>query len=182
MFTALTRACLAAAVLAASGTQVSVFAQPPAGAPQQTAPTPAPAPVRRLAVEDAVRLAAENNLGLTIARVNPLLEDIAIAQVRARLVPVAEQLVHSQQHGQSKHRVPVGGVRHQDHQRPAEQRPGGCSGAAMGRQLLLRAGAARARRRTASWTISLPSFARAWRSATRSRCCGTSRSTVTVNS
>ncbi len=87
MFTALTRACLAAAVVAASGTQVSVFAQPPAGAPQQTAPTPAPAPVRRLAVEDAVRLAAENNLGLTIARVNPLLEDIAIAQVRAAWSP-----------------------------------------------------------------------------------------------
>ena len=34
MCTAFTRACLAVAVLAASGTQVSVFAQSPAGPPQ----------------------------------------------------------------------------------------------------------------------------------------------------
>jgi outer membrane protein TolC len=85
MRTVFNRACLAVAMLAASGTQVSVFAQSPATTPQQP-PAPA-AEVRRLAVEDAVRLAAENNLGLAVARINPLLEDLTAAQVRAAWSP-----------------------------------------------------------------------------------------------
>jgi HAE1 family hydrophobic/amphiphilic exporter-1 len=67
---------------------VSVSAQGGQTPPQtpQT-PTGAAQQVRRLAVEDAVRLAAENNLGLTIARINPLLEDLDIDQVQTAWSP-----------------------------------------------------------------------------------------------
>src|SRR5687768_14009509 len=84
--------CSCFAALAAFGTPVSVSAQ--AGLPgreglllaaQQTA---AAAPqVRRLTVEEAVRLAAENNLGIQIARYDPRLEDLNVAQVRASYTP-----------------------------------------------------------------------------------------------
>jgi outer membrane protein TolC len=77
-------AWFAVAVLAALGTPVSVFAQP-AGAPgQQPAASPQ---VARLSIDEAVRLAVENNLGLTIARVDPLLEDINLTSVRTAWAP-----------------------------------------------------------------------------------------------
>ena len=73
-------ACLAVLV-AASGTQVSVSAQ----APQ---PAAAAAPqVRRLTVDEAVRLAAENNLGIQIVRYDPQLQDLTVAQARAGYAP-----------------------------------------------------------------------------------------------
>jgi hypothetical protein len=51
--------------------------------------------VRRLGVEEAVKLAAENNLGLSIARVDPLLEDLTAAQVRATWAPALSSSISS---------------------------------------------------------------------------------------
>ena len=48
----------------------------------------APAPdVRRLTVEEAVRLALENNLGVQIARLDPPLQDLSVAQAQAAWSP-----------------------------------------------------------------------------------------------
>ena len=87
----LVRCGLAASVLAIFGTPLSVFAQnPPAegllAAAQQAAAAQAPQ-VRRLSVEDAVRLAAENNLGIQISRYAPQIEDLNLAQARAGYIP-----------------------------------------------------------------------------------------------
>jgi|CXWL01.1.fsa_nt_gi outer membrane protein TolC len=53
--------------------------------------TPAPAPpdalTRRLSVEEAVRLALENNLGIQIARINPEIQDLTLAVTRASWAP-----------------------------------------------------------------------------------------------
>jgi outer membrane protein TolC len=38
--------------------------------------------VRRLSIDEAVRLALENNLGIRVARIDPVLGDLTIAQVR----------------------------------------------------------------------------------------------------
>ncbi len=56
-------------------------------------PTPAPSPVaadsaiRRLSVEDAVRLALENNLGIQVARVAPQIQDLSLAVTQASWAP-----------------------------------------------------------------------------------------------
>src|SRR5688500_1278633 len=42
---------------------------------------------RRLTIEEAVKLALENNLGIQIARYNPQVQDLAVAQARAAWVP-----------------------------------------------------------------------------------------------
>lgn len=104
MGTSLLRTTCVLALLAGLGTPVSVFAQDPAGGgqpqitrpPQVITPAPTPAPpkppeqptqVRRLTVDEAVRLATENNLGLSIARIDPILEDINIGGIRAAWIP-----------------------------------------------------------------------------------------------
>lgn len=46
-----------------------------------------PPQVRRLTVDEAVRLAAENNLGIQISRYEPQIQDLAIAQARGAYVP-----------------------------------------------------------------------------------------------
>ena len=43
--------------------------------------------VRRLTVDEAVRLALENNLGIQIARINPQIQDLAVALARSAWVP-----------------------------------------------------------------------------------------------
>ncbi|HXD21582.1 MAG TPA: TolC family protein [Vicinamibacterales bacterium] len=43
--------------------------------------------VRRLSVDEAVRLALDNNLGVQIARINPQLQDLAVALAHAAWVP-----------------------------------------------------------------------------------------------
>jgi HAE1 family hydrophobic/amphiphilic exporter-1 len=71
---------------------MSVSAQAPAAAPgglltsarQQAAAAPQ---VRRLTVDEAVALAAENNLGIQIARYEPQIEDLNVAQARASYAP-----------------------------------------------------------------------------------------------
>ena len=86
------RSCLLATVLAVFGTPLSVSAQAIPGrgdgllATAQQAAAPA-AQIRRLSVDEAVRLAAENNLGIQISRYDPQIEDLNVAQVRAGYVP-----------------------------------------------------------------------------------------------
>jgi outer membrane protein TolC len=78
--------------LAVFGMPVSVSAQGPGLRSEgvllaQQASAAQEPPVRRVSVEEAVRLAAENNLGIQIARYNPQLEDLDVAQVRASYTP-----------------------------------------------------------------------------------------------
>ena len=65
--------------LTVSGIPASVFAQaaPAAAAPQ----------VRRLTVDEAVRLALENNLGIQVAQITPRVEDLSIAAARGAWAP-----------------------------------------------------------------------------------------------
>ena len=69
----------AAAAVGAGGREDLVLA-----AQQQAAAAPQ---VRRLTVDEAVRLAAENNLGIQIARYEPQIEDLNVAQARASYAP-----------------------------------------------------------------------------------------------
>jgi HAE1 family hydrophobic/amphiphilic exporter-1 len=85
------RAVAATLCLAGFASSPSVFAQarPVPGvivpAAQQSAA--GGTQVRRLTADDAVRLAAENNLGIQIARFDPQIEDLGIAQTRAAYTP-----------------------------------------------------------------------------------------------
>ena len=58
----------------------------PARAFAQAAPA---GPVKRLTVDDAVRLALEQNLGIQVDRLTPQIEDISVAQARTFWVPNA---------------------------------------------------------------------------------------------
>ncbi len=62
----------------------SPFSLPQAAGAQ---PSQSPAAVRRLSVDDAVKLALEQNLGIQIERINPQIQDLAIAQTRASWAP-----------------------------------------------------------------------------------------------
>lgn len=76
---------LALCLLVAASTAVG--AQGPQAAPQPQAASPADALTRRLTVDDAVRLALENNLGLRAVRLAPQVQDLAVAQARAAWTP-----------------------------------------------------------------------------------------------
>jgi outer membrane protein TolC len=78
-------------VLAGFGTSLSVSAQ----GPGQLALPAEQQQVRRLTVNDAVRLAAENNLGIQIARYDPQIQDLSIAQARASYVPSLSSTLRS---------------------------------------------------------------------------------------
>ncbi len=66
----------------------SPLATAPAGAQSVGATQVTEAPqVRRLTVEEAVRLALENNLGIKIARFDPQVQDLAVAQAQTGWVP-----------------------------------------------------------------------------------------------
>lgn len=64
---------------------------PVAQAPSITTARPAPQAaepqIRRLTIEEAVRLALENNLGIQIARFDPLVEDLGVAQAQSNWAP-----------------------------------------------------------------------------------------------
>ena len=66
-------------------------AQTPAFVPVQIrAQIPVQVPaldVRRLTVEEAVRLSLENNLGIQVARIDPQIQDLSVAQARAAWSP-----------------------------------------------------------------------------------------------
>jgi outer membrane protein len=73
-------ALLIVALLAAASAPLA--AQSPSPAPGMPA-----AAVRRLSMDDAVRLALEQNLGIRIERINPQIQDIGIMQSRAFWAP-----------------------------------------------------------------------------------------------
>lgn len=94
------------AVLAIPGTPASVFAQQLApvthldlkvtsalltqaatSGGQGASAQAAAGPTRRLTIEEAVKLALENNLGIQIARYNPQAQDLTVAQAQAAWVP-----------------------------------------------------------------------------------------------
>ena len=51
--------------------------------------------VRRLTVDDAVRLALENNLGIQVARLNPQIQDLSVALARSAWAPSLSTTVQS---------------------------------------------------------------------------------------
>jgi len=76
--------------LAASvfGLAVSALAQTPPTQAGMAAPQAQPAgPVRSLSMEDAVKMAFDNNLSLRVERINPELQDLAIAQAKTAWTP-----------------------------------------------------------------------------------------------
>jgi outer membrane protein TolC len=77
------RFLLALAVLTPS---VGFAQSSPLATPPQ-APAGAAELVRRLSVDDAVKLALEQNLGIQIERINPQIQDVAVAQARSFWAP-----------------------------------------------------------------------------------------------
>jgi outer membrane protein len=59
----------------------------PAAAWAQTSAQDATGTVRRLSIDDAVKLALEQNLGIQIDRLNPQIQDISVAQARTGWIP-----------------------------------------------------------------------------------------------
>src|SRR5215470_722971 len=51
--------------------------------------------IRRLSIDDAVRLALENNLGIQIARLDPQIQDLNVALARAAWVPTFSTIVEN---------------------------------------------------------------------------------------
>ena len=79
-FVATAAAVLVAASAAGQSQPLATAALAPSAAQAATA-------VRRLSVDDAVRLAVEQNLGIQIERINPQIQDLTIAQTRAAWAP-----------------------------------------------------------------------------------------------
>jgi outer membrane protein len=59
----------------------------PASLTAQTTSQGAAGPVRRLSIDDAVKLSLEQNLGIQIERLNPQIQDLAVAQARTGWIP-----------------------------------------------------------------------------------------------
>src|SRR5262249_22789891 len=90
-------------IVLASLCLVAALVFPPAAALAQSSPAAAPlqlpasigvgesaqgsGPVRRLSVDEAVKLALEQNLGIQIERFNPQIDDLNIAQTRGTWAP-----------------------------------------------------------------------------------------------
>jgi outer membrane protein len=84
------RTCVLA--LTVLGTTVSAFGQSPftaslQAAVAQTANQPPAESVRRLSIDEAVKLALEQNLGIRIQRIDPQIQDVGIAQARSFWAP-----------------------------------------------------------------------------------------------
>jgi outer membrane protein TolC len=93
-------ALFAAAFAAATVSAFAQSAQPTLGSTIETvtarmalvpeapqAPAEPTGPVRRISIDDAVRLALEQNLGIRIQRIDPQVQDLGIAQARSAWVP-----------------------------------------------------------------------------------------------
>jgi outer membrane protein len=79
-------------LLTVLGTAVSAFGQisftsAVQAAAAQAATQPAAESVRRLSIDDAVKLALEQNLGIRIQRIDPQIQDVGIAQARSFWAP-----------------------------------------------------------------------------------------------
>ncbi|HKT81927.1 MAG TPA: TolC family protein [Vicinamibacterales bacterium] len=77
-----TSRAIAAAVLILSASHAS--AQVPQAPLQPSTPT---AGTRRVSIDDAVRMALENNLGLQVERLNPQIQDLSTVQIRSSWLP-----------------------------------------------------------------------------------------------
>ncbi len=86
---------LAVIVLAATtaSAQTGASGSPALTAQSQTAPGSLSGLVRRISVEEAVKLALEQNLGIQIERLNPQIQDLAVAQTRAAWAPTVSSTV-----------------------------------------------------------------------------------------
>jgi outer membrane protein len=67
----------------------------PVAAQEKGATVAQAATVRRLTVDEAVRLALENNLGVQIARMDPAIEDSGVAEARAAWFPTFTSVVQT---------------------------------------------------------------------------------------
>jgi outer membrane protein len=79
-------------LLTVLGTAVSAFGQSSftsavQAAAAQAATQPAAESVRRLSIDDALKLALEQNLGIRIQRIDPQIQDVGIAQARSFWAP-----------------------------------------------------------------------------------------------
>src|SRR5436190_9857925 len=83
------RLTLALCAVLLLGPAVSVFAQSaaPTLAGSSSSAAQASANARRLSIDDAVRLALEQNLGIQIERMNPRIQELAIVQARSLWTP-----------------------------------------------------------------------------------------------
>jgi outer membrane protein len=101
---------LLAFALTVAGTPVSVSAQNGQTVPNPQAPAAAAPTVRQLSVEDAVKLALENNLGVQVARVSPQVQDYTVAQARANWAPTLTTGVSTNSNTQAPNNVFAGGT------------------------------------------------------------------------
>src|SRR5262245_26411220 len=82
-------ATFAAAIAASSVSAFGQSGQPSLAAAAQSAAvqlvsqTEATGPTRRLSIDDAVKLALEQNLGIRIQRIDPQISDVGISQARS---------------------------------------------------------------------------------------------------
>jgi outer membrane protein len=92
-FSASARAALVTVTLFASGMPLSAFGQPPAAQPPAVPAAPAAAATdvavqgTPLAIDDAVRMALENNLGVQAERLNPQIAVLGVSQARGAWAP-----------------------------------------------------------------------------------------------
>lgn len=71
---------------------LSVFGVSPVRA--QTPAAPAQSDIRRIGIDEAVALALENNLDLQVDRINPLVQDLTVAQARTDYTPVFQSNIN----------------------------------------------------------------------------------------
>jgi outer membrane protein TolC len=80
-------ATLAIVTLSASAAGAQILRTAPGAALIQAPAASAAGPVRRLSMDDAVRLALEQNLGIKIQRIDPQIQDVGVAQARSFWAP-----------------------------------------------------------------------------------------------
>ena len=109
------RGPLLAVALTVVGTPVSVFAQ--TATPQmiqapaaQAAQAGQAQTVKKLTVEDAVKLALEHNLGVQVARVDPQVQDYVVAQARSNWAPVLTSNIATNSISQQPNSALAGGI------------------------------------------------------------------------
>jgi outer membrane protein len=100
---------VATAALTVAGTAVSVSAQTAQPTPNPTAAA-AEGPVQKITVEEAVRLALENNLRIQVARVDPQIEDMTVAQARAGWTPTFASNIATNSNTQAANSFLAGGI------------------------------------------------------------------------
>ncbi len=145
-------------------------AQAPSGAaarqPGAQAPPPQAEPqTRRLTMEEAVKLALENNLGIQISRFDPQVEDLTVLQAQAAWSPTLTNTLQSTSTDSPNNSFLAGGQGLQDDGRPRPQHLRRRADAAVGQAATTSAGTARGSPPTTPSPPSRRSCARRCRSA-----------------